>query len=217
MLSRKVDGPARMAYAHKPVRRRRHFIIIGTTNLSRYLSDATGGRRFWPVTVKQFDLKRIRADRDQLWAEAVVHVKKGASIRLPRDLWEAASIEQERRRTVDPWEDTLRTTVLAKATHVVDDTKVLRIAGDDLYNAVNLPSERRDRDAGVRISTIMQRFGFVGCTVRAPKPGGKKGETETARGYKSESTAGDVIARLTLTPEDDDEIEREPGDDDVPF
>src|SRR6185436_11555438 len=54
MLSRQVDGPARMAYAHFAVERLRHFIIIGTTNSKSYLNDSTGARRFWPAEVQQF-------------------------------------------------------------------------------------------------------------------------------------------------------------------
>jgi hypothetical protein len=47
-LSRQVDGPARMAYAHLPIERARQFIQIGTTNSKNYLADPTGARRFWP-------------------------------------------------------------------------------------------------------------------------------------------------------------------------
>ena len=70
-LSRQVDGPVRLAYARLPVEVPRQFVLIGTTNESSgYLNDSTGGRRFWPVAVKRFDLRMLRRDRDQLWAEA---------------------------------------------------------------------------------------------------------------------------------------------------
>src|SRR6185436_3179557 len=72
MLSRQVDGPARLAYAHFPVERPRQFIIIGTTNSPAYLTDPTGGRRFWPIEVQAFRLDWIKANRDQLWAEACI-------------------------------------------------------------------------------------------------------------------------------------------------
>ena len=35
-----------------------------------YLKDTTGNRRFCPASAKRFDLKAIRRDREQLWAEA---------------------------------------------------------------------------------------------------------------------------------------------------
>ncbi|MFA6315597.1 MAG: virulence-associated E family protein, partial [Candidatus Paceibacterota bacterium] len=87
MLSRQVDGPARMAYAHFPVERPRHFILIGTTNSSAYLTDSTGGRRFWPMTVQRFNIALIKQHRDQLWAEATAREAQGESIRLREELW----------------------------------------------------------------------------------------------------------------------------------
>lgn len=65
----------RMAYARHPKEFPRQCVFLGTTNESEYLKDMTGNRRWWPVDtqVAQFDqsaFDRIRADRDQLWAEA---------------------------------------------------------------------------------------------------------------------------------------------------
>ena len=83
-LSRQTDGPVRLAYARLPTEVKRQFVVVGTTNeRSGYLNDSTGGRRFWPVSVKRFDLAKLRHGRDQLWAEAAVReAEKGASIRL---------------------------------------------------------------------------------------------------------------------------------------
>jgi hypothetical protein len=58
-LSRQVDGPVRMAYARRPTKVPRQFILIGTTNATAYLKDSTGGRRFWPVRVQQFDIAAL--------------------------------------------------------------------------------------------------------------------------------------------------------------
>jgi predicted P-loop ATPase len=81
-LSRQRDE-ARMAYGHKNARVARQFVIIGTTNETEgYLRDATGNRRFWPVRIQRFDLARLRADRDQLWAEAAEAEALGESISL---------------------------------------------------------------------------------------------------------------------------------------
>lgn len=100
-LSRQRDE-ARMAYGHKNVRVARQFVIIGTTNETEgYLRDATGNRRFWPVRVQRFNLERLRADRDQLWAEAAEAEALGESIRLDPRLYEAAAVEQEARQSGD--------------------------------------------------------------------------------------------------------------------
>lgn len=73
---------ARMAYAGEMSRVPRQFVVVGTTCELDYLTDATGNRRILPVPVQRFDLDRLRAVRDQLWAEAVVAEATGESIRL---------------------------------------------------------------------------------------------------------------------------------------
>ena len=168
MLSRQVDGPARMAYAHFAVERPRHFIFIGTTNSPDYLTDMTGSRRFWPMTVKRFDLDWIVANRDQLWAEAVVREHKGESIRLDEELWPDAGDEQEKRRSADPWEDVIRDALMAIEPN--SDNK-RRIHTALIWEKLGIPPERRDRYAALRIAEIMQRFGFARTRVR-PYGGG---------------------------------------------
>jgi predicted P-loop ATPase len=44
-------------------------VFAATTNDPVPLTDETGGRRYWPVTCGHIDLERLRADRDQIWAE----------------------------------------------------------------------------------------------------------------------------------------------------
>ena len=157
MLSRQVDGPARMAYAHYPVERSRQFLIVGTTNATVYLSDPTGARRFWPVKVKGFNIPALAKDRDQLWAEAVKREADGESIRLPERLWKMAEEHQENRREIDAWEEIL--------SDVVDQVAPgpsgrRRVTSSRLWDVVQPDLARRDTLGGRRISEIMQRLGF---------------------------------------------------------
>jgi predicted P-loop ATPase len=102
MLSRRIDR-ARMAWGRLPIEAPRQCVIIGTTNKSEYLRDTTGNRRFWPVLIQAFDLKALRRDRDQLWAEAAAREANGESIRLARELWPTAAKEQQQRLADDPY------------------------------------------------------------------------------------------------------------------
>jgi len=89
ILSRERDfGPG-------DTRVQRPFVIIGTTNVTEGpFIEATGNRRFWPIRVQHFALERLRADCDQLWAEAAEVEALGKSIRIDPRIFEAAVTEQ---------------------------------------------------------------------------------------------------------------------------
>jgi predicted P-loop ATPase len=99
MLSRQVDE-ARLAYGREPTAAARQFIMIGTVNSdskgeARYLKDDTGNRRFWPVLIDEVDLKALKRDRRQLWAEA--YARRKESLVLDRELWTSSEREQKQR------------------------------------------------------------------------------------------------------------------------
>jgi putative DNA primase/helicase len=67
--------------------------------------DDTGNRRFWPVKCgSKIDIAKLKRDRDQLWAEAVVRFRAGEPWWLDTsELEEAAEIEQRARVKADEW------------------------------------------------------------------------------------------------------------------
>lgn len=158
MLSRQVDGPARMAYAHSPVERARQFILIGTTNSAAYLMDSTGSRRFWPVKVQPFNVNGLLRDRDQLWAEAAAREAANASIRLPQELWRDAEGHQDSRREVDAWEEIIEGGL--NDLIVESSTGRKQVATSNLWELIGIEASRRDRTGALRISEIMQRLGY---------------------------------------------------------
>ena len=151
-LSRQYDE-ARMAYGHKNTRVARQFVIIGTTNeTDNYLRDATGNRRFWPVRIQRFDLAKLRADRDQLWAEASEADRLGESIRLDPRLYDAAAVEQEARlRGDDPLVD-----VLHRA--LGNRTGKLRVS--DAYMICGLEAGRVTQDQIERFGRAIREIGW---------------------------------------------------------
>jgi putative DNA primase/helicase len=87
----------RAPYARWPEQAPRQCVFIGTTNESHYLRDASGNRRFWPVACGRIDVDHLRADRDQLWAEATVLYHAKAMWHLDERETDIASVEQRER------------------------------------------------------------------------------------------------------------------------
>ena len=88
----------------------RQCVFVGTTNEERWLTDPTGGSRFWPVRGRSgrlVDVAGIAAARDQLWAEAVVRFDAGERWWIDPategELLRHARLEQADRSEVDPW------------------------------------------------------------------------------------------------------------------
>jgi predicted P-loop ATPase len=132
----------RPAYGRLEVIEPRQCVFIGTTNKSTYLKDDTGGRRFWPVLVGSIDLKGLRHNRDQLFAEAVVRYRRGDQW-WPDAAFERRVIkpEQESRYESDPWEETIAEYVKGQSRVTV--TQIARLASARQTSAGLLPFSRR--------------------------------------------------------------------------
>jgi hypothetical protein len=82
----------------------RRCIFIGTCNEENPLVDATGNRRFYPVVVQgEIDLDWLRANVDQLVAEAAVLDSQGETFGIPREVWAIAEQHQEAAREKPEW------------------------------------------------------------------------------------------------------------------
>jgi putative DNA primase/helicase len=110
-LSRLVDK-FRAPYERVPLSIPRRTVFVGTVNPEDvgYLRDPTGNRRFWPIECAPdadlgvMPLRRILADRDQIWAEAVEAYRAGEEWHLEDDDAAIARAEQDKRREQHPWE-----------------------------------------------------------------------------------------------------------------
>lgn len=105
----KTNDYYRAAYGRYTADRPRQCVFFGTTNSRECLVDPTGGRRFWVLDIDQQGRKKdvwteLDAERDQLWAEAVVRWKQGESLYLPKEIEATARQVQEDHRQRHPWE-----------------------------------------------------------------------------------------------------------------
>lgn len=176
--SRDVDR-ARMSYGRFSEARGRQTIFIGTTNEHKYLKDRTGNRRFLPVKTGIIDLEALRADRDQLWAEAAKLEAEGTSIVLPQELWAVAAAEQEDRLEDDPWQEKLAT-VRGRATG--DEVRVL--TADLLGEVLGIPVERQHNGHAKRLTALMRELGW--------EPAKFKIAGKSPRGFRRPTPEGHV-------------------------
>ena len=100
-ISRQEDV-YRPAYGRVVERHPRQCVFCGTTNETYFLKGDTGNRRFWVIEVNK-DLRKnggfreaLEADRDQLWAEAVVRFKRGERLYLDPEMEREAREAQRR-------------------------------------------------------------------------------------------------------------------------
>lgn len=143
----------RPSYGRTVVDRPRQCVFMGTTNERKYLHDASGGRRFWPVSVKTLDAEALYRDRDQLWAEALRLYRDGERW-WPTGQAECAALSRvaEERFAQDPWEPKLAE-LMASTT---ERWTIERL----LSGPLNVPIERQDRAAATRVGTVMSRLGL---------------------------------------------------------
>jgi hypothetical protein len=148
---------ARRAWGRTLTAQPRTCIIFATTNDDVYLKSQTGNRRFWPIVTGTINVKDLERDRDQLLAEAASYEAKGFALTLARGLWSEARVIQAERTEHDPWEDILKTDVPAKVVG-----KQQRVSTDALYNALEIPKERRSWHTDQRIKRCMRNLGWEG-------------------------------------------------------
>lgn len=85
-------------------------VFAASVNRETPFTDETGNRRFWPVKCEKIELEKLRANRDQLWAETVARFKKGEHWWLDSpELNRLAEEEQSARYQSGQWDDIIET------------------------------------------------------------------------------------------------------------
>ncbi len=159
-LSRQTDA-FRPVFERTTSKFPRKFIIVGSTNKQEILLDPTGDRRFWIIPITQtIDNDLARAERDQLWAAAVALYKAGEDCFLPTELEAVREQENQQFRADDPWQEAIA--------DYCKDKQDLR-TGEILTDLLQIPLERQDRRAQMRVADILRSLGWTKKHIRNGK------------------------------------------------
>ena len=138
-ISRQIDE-YRPPYGRTVTKRPRYFVLGASTNEmdgDGYLTDPTGGRRYWPVKCKSIDVESIARDAPQLWAEAVSRYRKGERTWLAAEEVFYSAQEQRQRFVEDAWQERIATIVKHEWSVRVDDILgKLELKPKDINNMV---------------------------------------------------------------------------------
>lgn len=151
----------------------RRCVFIGTTNENDFLADATGERRWLPVSVpartledKNADLAQLVKDREQLWAEArVLYGWHGVMFKEAEEL---ARNEHEKFKHEDAWKTPIWNWLTKDST---DDFDVCVPATKPMYRelitttdvmseALNLEKKGQTTGVSRRVARILKELGF---------------------------------------------------------
>lgn len=129
----------------------RRCVFAGSTNEGQYLTDPTGGRRYWPVKVGRIKTQALVEAREQIWAEADKMFRDGV-VWYDRDSEMHAEIAtaQDSRREIDPWESVITERIKGQAF----------IPISQIFWWLEIDPSRRSNIQTRRINAIMARLNY---------------------------------------------------------
>jgi len=159
-ITRQVDE-SRLVWDKETSKVPRQFGLGATTNKTRPLKGSDGNRRFWIVhCTKKMDPDALIAERDQIWAEAMVAEKAGEPQWLPDELEQQARVIQQDSTRVHPLQEKLEA--------LLEDWKSQScfVPTEDLYEAVGITPQHIGRLSYQHndiVEGAMRRLGFQPC------------------------------------------------------
>jgi len=145
----------------------RQTVCVATTNDDGYLVDRTGNRRFWPVRCGRVNADALRADREQLWAEAVVRYQTGEPWHIDtNELAALCQVEQADRQAPDDWipivETWLQHPSIPDGYGARTSVKLSEglTTADVLLGAIGMRAMDIDQRASTRAGHVLRELGF---------------------------------------------------------
>jgi predicted P-loop ATPase len=177
-VKRFVSSPTdrfRATFDRRPAKYPRQVVFIGTTNESHYLTDPTGNRRFWPVRVtRPPDLTWLRANLEQLLAEAVHRVDAGERFWPTREEQRLLFDPQQHARTVESgMESAIRSFLYDETQKTFPNeqagTALNEIALGELLRRIGFSTDKQTDAVGKRAGAVMKALGWE--TRKTSSPG----------------------------------------------
>lgn len=162
----------------QPTRYDRRCMLFATTNEEQFLpKDETGQRRWVPVEIARIDRERIKADREQLWAEGAVRYRRLAGERAAagshlqggvdfEDAERLAAGRHAKHEQRDVWEPMIERW-LSEPTPGPNGGALLPAPGtrpftmnELLAGALHMHKERMDSKAEARAGRVLRQLGY---------------------------------------------------------
>lgn len=159
-LSQRVDE-FRPPYDVSTIKAPRSCVIVGTTNNEEFLSDVTGSRRFWPLTVTKIDVAWVQREREQLLAQAVQLFNAGEQWWLEDDY--AALLEERNahHQVTDDWAQ-----LIADWAPIANDLKHEVTSAEILSSVLKKPEQHWTPQDRKRVGEVMISLGWERGTKR---------------------------------------------------
>lgn len=179
----------------------RRCAFAATTNEDAYFKDNTGNRRFWPVETGKLDVEALKADRDQLFGEAIALMRKGVqwwpTFEQQRRLINPV---QESREIPDPWAGRVWEYLegIDSEGKPMAGGKLQRVTTRELLTRalhIELSKMGPAKAETMRVGAIMRKFGWT-----------KDRETTGAREHYYERPAAAAEQGANTTGEDDEPL-----------
>jgi len=154
----------RAPYGRKLEKKPRRVAFCGSVNhQSDYFKDDSGNRRFFPAYCTLIDIEKLKADVDQLWAEALFCYRDGVKWWIEPHERELFAFEQDKRFQEDIWRDLIEEYCIGR-----DCVSV----GEILEQAIKMEKSRWEANATKRVGSILgRRMGWIKSQVSV---GGKR-------------------------------------------
>lgn len=158
----------RASFDRRPRDYPRQVVFIGTTNETNYLTDPTGNRRMWPVQVNRpVDLAWLRANLDQLYAEAL-HLLDAGERFYPTHAEERELFtpQQEERTVDDGLEQSIRKFLYDESQRgdgikVMNGSVVNEISLGDLLTCLGISVDKQTQALAKQASSALHRMGWL--------------------------------------------------------